>query len=340
MSEIITEEMIRDRMSEFYDTGGGETFYVGFNGLARHYSIKEGGVTDWTGFPGSGKTELLLETLKNCSEWYGHKHLIYMPDAGTDEEVIAKLIHKFTGKQFEEYYFDDNGERKLVKNRITEAEMFKWLPQILEMFKIYSPPKVKAVKGKKVTRSKTLTPSQFWEYAVENKEKLGIFSAVIDSWNYMKHDTEGFGREDKWLEDTLSYRNELAEGNNLHFHTIIHPKAPRKDKTGKIIFPDMHDLKGGSEWGNNGKSIIIVHREVNSPITSVKIDKAKPRVIGVKGIACLKYDVKSGRFYENIASNGMQRIYSHKEHIIESNNNKMPNDFDSFDTEIVDKPPF
>lgn len=331
MSEIITEEMIRDRMSEYYDTGGGETFYAGFNGLARHYSIKAGGVTDWTGYAGSGKTELLLDILKDCSKWYGHKHLIYMPDAGTVEEVVAKLIHKFTGKQFEEFYYNNEGVRMLVKNRITEADMFRQIPEVLEMFKIYDPSiKKKNEKGKKSTRSKTLTPTEFWEYAVENKEKLGIFSAVIDSWNYMRHDTEGFGREDKWLEDTLSYRNELAEGSNLHFHTIIHPKAPRKDKTGKVMFPDMHDLKGGSEWSNNGKSIIIVHREENSPITNVKIDKAKPRVVGVKGTACLCYDVKAGRYYEVIASTGMKRIYSHKEHITESDNRNMPNDFSSF----------
>lgn len=329
MSKIITEEMIRDRMSEYYDSGGGETFYVGFNGLAKHYSIKEGGVTDWTGFPGSGKTELLLETLKNSTEFYGHKHLIYMPDAGTVEEVIAKLIHKFTGKQFEEYYYDENNERQLVKNRIEESDMFKMIPQVLESFKIYNPETKKEKNG---TRSKTLTPVEFWQYAVDNKDKLGIFSAVIDSWNYMRHDTEGYGREDKWLESTLSYRNELAESNDLHFHTIIHPKAPRKDKTGKIIFPDMHDLKGGSEWGNNGKSIIIVHREEGSPITNVKVDKAKPIVVGVKGVACLKYDIKVGRFYENITSTGMKRIYSHKEHIVELDNNKMPNGFEDFET--------
>lgn len=335
--KIVTEESIRGRMLDYYESGGGQTFYVGFNGLAKYYSIKEGGVTDWTGYPGSGKTELLLEMLKNCSDWYGHKHLIYMPDAGTTEEVVAKLIHKFTGKQFEEFYFDADGVKRDVKNRITEAEMFRWIPEVLKMFKIYDPT---IGDDKNKTRSKTLTPTQFWEYAVENKEKLGIFSAVIDSWNYMKHDTKGYDREDKWLEDTLSYRNELAERNNIHFHTIIHPKAPKTDAKGKIIFPDMHSLKGGSEWGNNGKSIIIVHRDFNSPITDVKIEKAKPRVVGVQGIACLKYDLKSGRWYENIKGKGTQKFYSHEKPIIEGEHNGMANDFESFEGSSIDEQPF
>ena len=326
MDQIVTEEMIRDKMSEHYDTGGGQTFYAGFNGLAKHYSIKEGGITDWTGFPGSGKTELLLETLRNQNEFYGHKHLINMPDAGTVQEVIGQLMHKMSGKQFEEFYFNSKGERTLIKNRITEAEMFKMLPEVLDVFKIYNPT-VKT--GDNKTRSKTVTPSEFWEFAVENKDKLGIFSAVIDSWNYMKHDTTGFSREDKWLESTLSYRNELAEESGLHFHTVIHPKGARKDKNGKVIPLDENDLKGGSEWNNNGKTIIIVSRDGN--LTEVKIAKAKPKVVGIKGVACLRYDVKSGRYFENIAEFGGQHFYSHKEHIIELNESSMANAFDDFD---------
>lgn len=334
MGRIITEEMIRDKMSEHYDTGGGETFYVGFNSLAPYYSIKEGGVTDWTGFPGSGKTELLLETLNNCNKWYGHKHLINMPDAGTVEEVIAKLMHKSTGKQFEEYYYNDKGERTLIKNRLSESDMFKLLPEILDAFKIYNPERKKDANGKRVDK---LTPVQYWEFAAENKDKLGIFSAVIDSWKDMRHDIAGYGREDKWLEDTLSTRNEISEDSGIHFHTIIHPKGARKDSKGNVIPLDMHDLKGGSEWGNSGKTIVIVSRNKVSGITDVKISKAKPRVVGIEGVGCLRYDIKAGRYYENIASTGMKRVYSHKEHIVESDNNSMPNNFDDFEN---DEAPF
>ena len=251
---------------------------------------------------------MLLQILVNCSKWYGHKHLIYMPDAGSNEEVIAKLIHKYTGKQFEEYYFDKRGNKVEVKNRITEKELFKLLPTILEYFKIFLP----LVKEGNKTRSKAITPIEYWNFAAANKKELGIFSAVIDSWNYMKHDIGG-QREDQWLESVLSYRNELAERENLHLHTIIHPKAAVKDKNGKILIPDMHNLKGGSEWGNNGKSIIIAHRDFESNITDIKIHKAKPRVVGVQGMTALQFDLNYGGFFEIV--NGT-RHYSHKEPII------------------------
>ena len=286
--DIINNNDIEERVINYYNTGGGNVFYLGFKGLGRYYSIKEGGCTDWSGLPGSGKTELLLDCLKFCSRHYKHKHLIHMPDAGTVEEVIAKLVHKMTGKQFEEFYYDEGGNRVLIENRVTEAEIKRILPIITEYFKILDP--------QKSNNSKALTPKDFWNFAVDNKKELGIFSAVIDSWNYMKHDV-GALRYDQWLEETLSFRNELAERNNLHFHNIIHPKSGKKVE-GKIQMPDMHDLKGGSEWANNGKSIIIVHREFGSPVTDIKINKAKPKIVGVQGLTSLQYDIKQGAFYE------------------------------------------
>lgn len=311
MELIITEEEIRDQLHDHYQTGGGNIFYCGFNRLARHYNVKEGGVTDWTGLPGSGKTELLLEILHNCSKWYGHKHLINMPDAGSPVEVVAKLIHKMSGKQFKKHYYTEIGEKKDVVNRISEEEMFRLLPEVLKSFKIYDPRK-----GSKKGRSKANTPREFWDYAAKVKNEAGLFSAVIDSWNYMKHDSSGFDREDKWLEDILSYRNELAETSGLHFHTIIHPKTQKEDKNGKVLMPTMHSLKGGSEWPNNGKTIIIVHRKAGSPMSEIKIDKAKPEIVGVMGMVCLKYDAKSAKWYENLKETGLKRFYAHEHPII------------------------
>lgn len=239
-------------------------------------------------------TTMLLECLKNTYEWYGHRHLIYMPDAGSNAEVIGDIIHKVTGKQFDEFYYDSDGNKVAINNRIEKDEIIKILPKILDAFKVYIPV------PKKGEATKSVTPKEYWTFAAENKKELGIFSAVIDSWNYMRHDTEGFSREDKWLEDTLSFRNDLAERSKLHFHTIIHPKSAKKDKDGKIVMPDYHEMKGGSEWGNNGKSIVIVHRDFDSNQTVVKVDKAKPKIVGVKGVTTLNYDISKGAYYEYV----------------------------------------
>jgi hypothetical protein len=287
--EIYNFEEIQHNVMEHYLGGGGKTFYVGFKALAPYYSIHEGGRTDWTGYPGSGKTELLLECLNNTSEYYGHKHLLHMPDAGSIAEVVGKLLHKMSGKTMKKFYFDAKGEKIMIENRMTEEEIKHYLPLVVNNFRLFKP------KGK---ASKAVTPKEYWTFAKDNKKELGIFSAVIDSWNYMSHDVPTNLRYDQWLENTLSFANDLAEESKLHLHTIIHPKSPIKIQ-GVVKMPDMHELKGGSEWGNNGKSIIVVHREFDSVITDIKINKAKPEIVGIRGVTSLMYDLKVGKFFEH-----------------------------------------
>jgi len=294
---IYQHKELEEQLLEHYLGGGGKTFYCGFKKLAPLYSVHEGGRTDWTGYPGSGKTELLLEVLNNTSEWYGHKHLIHMPDAGSVAEIISKIMHKMSGKQVKEFYYDKEGNKIYIQDRLTQDEIKILLPKVLNNFVIFKP------EGK---ASKAVTPMEFWNFASEHKKTLGIFSAVIDSWNYMKHDVPSNLRYDQWLESTLSYANDLAESSKLHLHTIIHPKSPTKIE-GKVKMPDMHELKGGSEWANNGKSIIVVHREFDGNITEIKVNKAKPEIVGVRGFTDLLYDVKLGRFFE---MNGITKKYA------------------------------
>tara|TARA_R110001632_G_C11311846_1_gene414744 strand:+ start:467 stop:1462 length:996 start_codon:yes stop_codon:yes gene_type:complete len=303
MNGIVEHNDIQREVLDYWRNGGGTTYYLGFNTLSQHYSIKEGGVTDWTGYAGSGKTELLLECLKNCSDWYGHNHLIYMPDAGTNAEVVSKIIHKMTGKQVDKFYYKE-GQKIEIENRISEEEILKILPTVLEHFKIFNP--------SLNNRSKAVTPKEFWQYAADNKKKLNLFGTVIDSWNYMRHDI-GQQREDKWLEETLSFRNEIAENHNLHNHTIIHPKSAKHDREGKIIIPDMHCLKGGSEWSNNGKTIIIVHRDYGSYDSIIKIDKAKPKIVGVQGTVVMNYDIAKGSYYEIVGGDNNKGIKKYAE---------------------------
>ena len=291
---IYTKEEIEAQVMDHYIGGGGNVFYLGFKNLSKHYQILEGSRTDWTGYPGSGKTELLLECLNNTSEWYGHKHLLHMPDAGSIAELSAKLLHKMSGKQFKEFYHNKDGDKVKIENRLTEFEVRQLLPQMLNNYVLFD--SRKHIEGK-VGASKSVTPRELWQFGADNKKDLGIFSVVIDSWNYMRHDVSSGQRYDQWLESELSFGNDLSESSKLHFHTIVHPKSPVKVQ-GKIAMPDYHEMKGGSEWGNNGKSIIICHREFDSNTLDIKVNKAKPEIIGIRGLCSLNYDLKLGKYYQ------------------------------------------
>jgi hypothetical protein len=100
--------------------------YLGFEVMDKHYSMSLGNCTDWTGFPMSGKTQVLMECLMNTSKFYGWKHLVYFPDVGNNVEILADLLHKKTGKSFDPQ----------AHNTITDAEITREMDWILNHFKI------------------------------------------------------------------------------------------------------------------------------------------------------------------------------------------------------------
>ena len=283
-----------DKMFKHRDNYNEKGKYLGFKGLDEYYSMQLGNCTDWTGFPMSGKTQLLMECLLNTSKFYGWKHLVYFPDVGNNVEIIADLMHKLTGKSF----------NPLAPNVIKDEEISRNIDWLLKHFKILTKQDVKA----------KMTPFEFYDYAVELKQKHGLETASIDSWKDLSHPYNEYGGYAQYLEVVLPYRNQIAEDNNLHLHTIIHPKLTEK-VNGKRSVPSPYDLKGGSEWFNSGKCMITVHREdlhYNQAI--VNFNKIKPRSVGQIGQLILWFDKEKFIYYEleNPEPNVYNKIYAKK----------------------------
>jgi hypothetical protein len=218
-----------------------------------------------------------------------------MPDHGSVTELMADLLTRWTGKQVRKGYYR-SGQFVEYKNILTSDEIEHYTKELSKYFFIYKPKK----NGRINLR---IRPEHFWEGAIDFKKEHDISTAVVDSWNHLNHDITGFHREDKWLEYALSLRNEIAEENDLHFHTVIHPKnADSSDydkKTGLLKAPNKHKFKGGSEFANNMKSGIIVHREsATSATTKVIFDKCKPKEVGVPGSIDMFLDLSTYTYFE------------------------------------------
>lgn len=291
--EIIKLTDIDERLTEYHKTGAKRGVFVGFDCFEDYYSMKESGCTDWTGSPMSGKTEMVLELLFNTSEFYGWKHLLYVPDIGDCIEVMAILIHKYTGKTFERKY----------TNHIDIKAAFNACTWLLEHFYILEKTNPKA----------TMTPVQFWEFAVEFKKDHHIQTATIDSWKDMNHNyTDYGGTYAIYLSNVLPIRNMLSEQNNIHFHTIIHPKQPRR-VAGKKQAIEVDDMEGGAQWNNSGKTIIGVQRDNFAvPVTDIYFLKVKPRSVGKWGVVAINFDVARSRYFELSAENGGKSLYAHR----------------------------
>ena len=290
--KIVEQSDVIDDLINYRKTYNDKGKYLGFNTVDEFYTMQLGGVTDWTGFPGSGKTQVLMEMLLNTSLFYGWKHLVYFPDVGNKIEVIADIMHKLTGKSFNPKY----------ENHIQEADVHQEITWILEHFKILTKSDVKA----------KLTPFEFWDMAAEMKRADGIHTASIDSWKDMSHPYNEYGGYAQYLEVVLPYRNQIAEDNELHLHTIIHPKLTEK-VNGKREVPSPYSLKGGSEWFNSGKCMITVHREdLSYNQATINFNKIKPRSAGKIGQLIMWFDKEKFLYYEqdNPAPNVYNKIYA------------------------------
>jgi len=262
--------------------------YLGFEAMRDNYSMQLGSCTDWTGYPMSGKTQVLMECLMNTSLFYSWKHLLYFPDVGNNIEIIADLIHKKTGKSFDPD----------APNTITDSEISIASEWVCYYFKVLTKSDVKA----------KLTAVEFWDYAVKLKNEEGLHTACIDSWKDLSHDYSNYGGYAQYLEFVLPYRNQIAEDNDLHLHTIIHPKLTDKEN-GKRTPPGPYDLKGGSEWFNSGKCMITVHREdLTDNQCQIHFNKIKPRSIGKIGVINLRFDISKFRYYDIDYSNPNNHI--------------------------------
>jgi hypothetical protein len=266
---------IKQKLLNHWKLGASPGVYCGFENLHDYYSMKPGSVTDWTGFPTSGKTQFLLELLINTSEFYGWKHILFMPDAGDPVEVYADLIHKVSGKTFDKNY----------PNYIREEEIYRHETFVSEHFLVVE---------KKSFKS-DLSPIDFWEFVAAQKD---YHTGVVDSWKNLRHDMDSFGgRDDKYLDYVLPIRNEIAERSLKHFHTVIHP-VKTEITNGKRRVPNAYDLKGGGSWFDNGKSIITVDRpDRDSNQVDIYISKAKPRVVGKQGWTSMFFDWEKSRYY-------------------------------------------
>jgi hypothetical protein len=289
----------QEKLLQYHEDDGRPGLELGFQNLNQLYTHKKSGITDWTGFPSSGKTYFVLEILMQLSEKYNQRHMLYVPDLGTYYETIAKLVKMYTGKDFE----------KKFHNKISVAELLNRIPQISNDFIILT----------KEDPRKPITPHQFWEFCIDYTHIDGrkCDTGLIDSWKNMSKDFANL-REDQYLDAVLSYRNELAEEGNIHFHTIAHPnkteleEKKNSDGSKKRRVPTAQDIKGGDSWYANGKNIITIDWP-NSEASEIDVHvwKVKPENVGKKGkiIAQIALDIKRGRYFEKI--NG-HKLYAYE----------------------------
>lgn len=288
-----TVRELQPKVDELAETGIQRGALTGFNCLDELYSVKLGCTTYIMGSPYSGKTEFWLEILMNLSESKGWRHVIFTPETGTKEEIVAELCHKKVKKGFFKNSVDPMSDKE-------RYDATTWLN---EHFFIVDP------------ADAALTISDYFKIVdtIENENGIIVHTTTIDPFNEMAHDfSKDEGRQDLYIERVLGDIRKNARATQRHNCVITHcrDQAPiTRDGMTYYPPPTARDYAGGQAWFRKGLSMIAVWRPpVGLPDTNgipfeeneshIIIQKSKPKGTGKRGTAKLFWDYKKSRYYE------------------------------------------
>lgn len=286
---------IAGSINDLFMKGQDRGFSTGFKRVDEFYRVKMGCTTYITGIPSYGKTQFLFEILMNTSVNHGLRHAIYTPETGSAQDVWIKLIQTYTKKRFNDY--GANGSERMTLKEVNMAGNY-----LTQFFTVID------------SGEESPSPGSLLSFAVKLKSEFNPNTLTLDPWNELAHNFAlAGGREDKYLEFTLGEVRRAARAQNIHIFIIAHPRTLKMDSSGKYNAPTAYEISGGGAWYSKAESIICIHRpDEDTNITQVMIQKAKPAIIGKKGVAELTYSLATGRYSEGSASDS-PTIYNEPE---------------------------
>lgn len=259
---------------------------TGFYDLDLIYTIKQGSFTFILAAPHHGKSEFAFELAFNQAYKYGKKCLIYSPETGSVEDIYAEFIHKYTGRPF----------FKSIPGSVEDKEYYEAINYIDEMFNVVD--------------------SDDKSYSIPEIMNLVTDEQIIitDPYNELRHEMSNYnGRQDLYIEDIIGEIRRYCKKNKKHWIISLHPAAQQiqKDDKGNSYYgmPMAREAAGGQAllrkamtWINMWRPPSGMNDQNGMPyednIVLIKVEKAKPKGVAMKGETKLFFDWKKNRYYQ------------------------------------------
>jgi twinkle protein len=107
--------------------------------------------------------------------------------------------------------------------------------------------------------------------------------------------------ETEYIGQSLSKIRIFARKNNVAVFVVAHPKSMAKDASGNYPVPNPYDISGSANWRNKADNCIAVWRDLadDTQPVAIHIQKIKFKICGKLGVAQLKYDRLTGRYFDS-----------------------------------------
>lgn len=269
----------------FYDTFVGlyngdipKGWSTGLSSLDEIFTVNAGMMTVATGYPGSGKSELIDQICVNIALSQGIRTAFCSFEKPGEFHMI-QLAQKIVGKTF----FDGNTERMTPAERDFARDVIE--DNFIFMDHRHDGP---------------TTIGGILEKASAAVLRKGIRNLVIDPYNWIDlKDVEGSdGRETSAITAMLTLVQQWAKTHMCHVFFVAHPRHASNDQLGKKIVPTGKTISGSNAWFSKADFGLSMWRDEHNPRQPPEchIWKVKWAWMGELGNVALDYDVPSGRY--------------------------------------------
>lgn len=256
----------------------------GLSFLDPHLKIRPGYFYTVTGWPGSGKSEFVMQLAILQAIIAKRKIGFYSPESYPVESFIATMAHCYLGRSTDKHYSDCCSEESYTK-------ALDWLHEWIYFAEYEDSP----------------TPENVIEDFKLLKEGYGCKVFVLDPFNSLTSEDENQNMALQ-LKDVLNKFVHFTHTEKVIFFCIEHPKTPR-DPNQAHDMPGPYQLFGGSMWWNKSDCIFAIHSikqdgKYTGEVT-IKIWKMKNQKLnGRPGEVSAFFSIITNRYYMNAQGGG------------------------------------
>ena len=262
---------LHSELVNLYQNGFDRVYGTGWKSVDECYKVRPGEMTILTGYTGHGKSEFLDALLVNLAQHHNWSFGVCSLENLPYERQVIKLVEKVSGKPF----FTNRGER-INEAELSDAESF-----LQQHFYFINPD--------------TIEIDEILEIGKALIFRHGIQGLIIDPYNELDHKHPPGMAETEYVSLFLSKVRRFARLNDIAVWVVAHPTKPIKDKTMKA--PNAYDISGSANWANKADNALSVFRGQDNEV-QIHVTKIRFKEIGHIGRVDLKYENKSGRYFE------------------------------------------
>jgi len=263
-----------DRINDLYAKGSGRGFSTGYPSLDQIYTIAPGQLTVVTGYPSSGKSNMVDQIMVNLAKAEDWKFVLCSFENQPEVHII-RLMEIFAGKRFH------HGTNQMTIPEKEDAFRF-----VNDHFLFID-----------VNGEEPSTLDSILSRAKGAIKRMGVRGMVIDPYNYVELERAN-KTETESISNMLTQVRKFCMANEIHCWFVAHPSKMARSGNDQPR-PDGMSISGSMAWWAKTDCGLTVHRAEGKTV-EVVVWKCRYRWVGRQGETSLVYDPTAGTYTENL----------------------------------------